>query len=112
FNGEAFSFDHLPQCLERTDIVISSTGAPHTVLDVEMVRQAMCRRRQRPLFLIDIAVPRDIDPQVNSLDNVYLYDIDDLQTVVERNLAKREQEIERVERIIADETAAFSRWWA
>ncbi|HHW13874.1 MAG TPA: glutamyl-tRNA reductase, partial [Firmicutes bacterium] len=112
FNGEAFSFEHLPQCLERTDIVISSTGAPHVVLDVELVRQAMRRRRQRPLFLIDIAVPRDIDPQVNSLDNVYLYDIDDLQTVVERNLAKREQEIQRVERIIAEEAATFSRWWA
>jgi glutamyl-tRNA reductase len=112
FGGEAFSFDALPDCLDRTDIVISSTGAPHVVLDLELVRQAMRRRRQRPLFLIDIAVPRDVDPQVNDLDNVYLYDIDDLQTVVERNLARREQEIERVERIIAEETAAFSHWWA
>ncbi|MGE5554013.1 MAG: glutamyl-tRNA reductase [Betaproteobacteria bacterium] len=112
FNGEAFSFDDLPECLVRTDIVISSTGAPHVVLDVDLVRQAMRRRRQRPLFLIDIAVPRDIQPQVNDLENVYLYDIDDLQMVVERNLAKREQEIERVERIIAEETAAFSQWWA
>lgn len=112
FGGEAFGFDSLGECLERTDIVISSTGAPHVVLEFELVRQAMRRRQHRPLFLIDIAVPRDIDPQVNSLDNVYLYDIDDLQTVVERNLAKREQEIERVERIIAEETAAFSRWWS
>ncbi|MDI6870134.1 MAG: glutamyl-tRNA reductase [Bacillota bacterium] len=112
FGGEAFSFDALPECLARTDIVISSTGAPHVVLDLEMVRQVMRRRRQRPLFLIDIAVPRDIDPRVNDLDNVYLYDIDDLQTVVERNLARREQEIERVERIIAEETAALSQWWS
>lgn len=112
FGGEAFAFDALAECLARTDIVISSTGAPHAVLDFELVRQAMRRRHQRPLFLIDIAVPRDIEPQVNSLDNVYLYDIDDLQLVVERNLAKREQEVERVERIIAEETADFSRWWA
>jgi glutamyl-tRNA reductase len=110
--GEAFSFEALAECLERTDIVISSTGAPHVVLDQELVRQAMRRRRQRPLFLIDIAVPRDIDPQVNVLENVYLYDIDDLQAVVERNLAKREQETVRVERIITEETESVSRWWA
>lgn len=112
FGGEAFPFENLPLCLEHTDIVISSTGAPHAVLDYELVRQVMRRRHRRPLFLIDIAVPRDIDPRVNSLDSVYLYDIDDLQTVVERNLAKREQEVERVEHIIAEETAAFSQWWA
>ncbi|MGE5508684.1 MAG: glutamyl-tRNA reductase [Chitinophagales bacterium] len=112
FGGEAFSFENLPACLERTDIVISSTGAPHAVLDFEMVRQAMRRRHRRPLFLIDIAVPRDIDPRVNSLDGVYLYDIDDLKSVVERNLAKREQEVERVEHIIAEETTTFSQWWA
>jgi glutamyl-tRNA reductase len=112
FGGEAFSFEALPECLARTDIVISSTGAPHVILDYELVRQAMRRRHQRPLFLIDIAVPRDIDPRINTLDNVYLYDIDDLQNVVERNLAKREQEVARVENIIAEEIATFSRWWS
>ncbi|MGE5508824.1 MAG: glutamyl-tRNA reductase [Chitinophagales bacterium] len=110
--GQAFLFEQLPECLAQTDIVISSTGAPHAVVELDMVRAAMHRRRQRPLFLIDIAVPRDIDPRVNGLENVYLYDIDDLQMVVERNLAKRELEVERVERIIVEETESFSQWWA
>lgn len=112
FGGQAFLFEQLPDCLAQTDIVISSTGAPHAVVDLEMVRAAMHRRRQKPLFFIDIAVPRDIDPRVNALENVYLYDIDDLQMVVERNLAKRELEVERVERIITEETHGFSQWWA
>jgi glutamyl-tRNA reductase len=112
FSGSAVSFDELKETLTRVDIVISSTGAPHVVLPIEMARDVMRVRRNRPLFLIDIAVPRDIDPHIHQLDNVYLYNIDDLRMVVEKNLSKREQQIERAEMIIAEEITAFSNWWA
>lgn len=97
--------------LVEADIVIASTRAPHFVLTAEQVATAMKARRQRPLFLVDIAVPRDIDPKSHELDNVYLYDIDDLQSVVHGNRAQRQGEITRVETIIEGEVDGWEQWY-
>ena len=83
FGGEAVSLAELENQLLTADIVISSTGAPEVILTKDQVKSALRRRKQRPLFLIDIAVPRDLDPGINDLDNVYLYNIDDLQGVIQ-----------------------------
>lgn len=112
YGGQAVEFAELGRWLAEVDIVISSTGAPHVVIDFETVREAMRARRNRSLFLVDIAVPRDIEPRVNQLDNVYLYNVDDLESVVEANLAKREREVARAESIIRVEVAAFASWLA
>ncbi|HIC90390.1 MAG TPA: glutamyl-tRNA reductase, partial [Anaerolineae bacterium] len=111
FQGEALGWDRLAQALWQADIVISSTAAPHTILDTETIAIAMHMRRNRPLFLIDIAVPRDIDSAVGNLPNVFLYDIDDLQKVVEANLEQRRQEIPRVQAIVKAEVADFMAWF-
>jgi glutamyl-tRNA reductase len=108
--AEAVTWDEFPRRLADADIVIASTGADHHVLAAEQVAAAMKSRRQRPLFLIDIAVPRDIDPEAHQLDEVFLYDIDDLQGVVASNLAQRSQEIARVEAIIESELESWTKW--
>jgi glutamyl-tRNA reductase len=110
--SEAVTWDEFPQRLIEADIVIASTRAPHMVLTAEQVSQAMKARRHRPLFLIDIAVPRDIDPQAHQLDNVFLYDIDDLQGVVNSNLAQRAQELTLVEQIIEGEVSSWRKWYS
>ena len=101
FGGRAVRLDDLKAELVKADIVVSSTGSPHTVLHRADVEEAMQKRRNRPLFLIDIAVPRDIDASVGLIENVYLYDIDDLQEIVRENARLREQELSRCENIIA-----------
>jgi glutamyl-tRNA reductase len=111
FDGEAIALDGLDARLLDVDIVIASTAAPGFVLDAATVKQAMSQRRGRPLFLIDIAVPRDIDPGVRDLDNVFLFDIDDLENVVESNRQDREGEIRRVQAIVDDELADFLHWY-
>ena len=93
------------------DIVISSSGAPHFILEPSVVAEAMQSRPHRPLVLIDIAVPRDIDPRVKDIENVYLYDIDDLETVSGSNRRQREKEKEKVMTIIDAEVAKFMPWW-
>ncbi len=98
--------------LEYVDIVISSTGAPGLILMKEDVKPVMRKRMNSPLFLIDIAVPRDLDPKLNDIENVYLYDIDNLKDVVEVNKAEREKEAEKAERIVAEETMKFMAWLA
>ena len=108
--GEAIQFADVPARLEEVDIVISSTAAPDYVLAEEAVQGAMQERRGRPLFLIDIAVPRDIDPAVRDLDNVFLFDIDDLEQVVARNRADREQEIAQVQQLVQEELRDFQHW--
>ncbi|PKQ20982.1 MAG: glutamyl-tRNA reductase [Actinobacteria bacterium HGW-Actinobacteria-6] len=110
FNGEAIRYDDLYERMRDADIVISSTAATHYVITKEHVAQSMRGRGGRPLFLIDIAVPRDIEPAVNDLSNVFLYDIDDLSGVVESNLEERMREARRAELIIDEEFSAFSRW--
>jgi glutamyl-tRNA reductase len=110
FGGEAVSLEELEGQLLYADIIISSTGSPQYLLTREQVRGAMRRRKQRPLFLIDIAVPRDLDPQINDLDNVYLYNIDDLKEVVEFNWQQRHKEAARAERLVEAETLKFLNW--
>jgi len=109
-SARAITWDEFPQHLIETDIVIASTRAPHFVLSAADVAVAMKARRHRPLFLVDIAVPRDIDPLAHQLDNVFLYDIDDLQGVVNSNLAQRGSELEHVETIIQSEVEAWQSW--
>ena len=92
------------------DIVISSTSAPHYVVTRERVERALKHRRQRPIFFIDIAVPRDLDPEINRVRNAYLYDIDDLQHVVEQNRHEREKEAEHAERIVGEELRSVNDW--
>ena len=111
YKGEAVALSELLVQLERADIVLSSTGATDIILKKDEVRPIMKTRRNRPLFFIDIAVPRDLDPALNELDNVYLYDIDDLGSVVEINRSEREKEAVKAEQIIEEEAAKFVRWW-
>jgi glutamyl-tRNA reductase len=106
FGGRAISFDECRQALAVADIVVSSTGSPHTILHREDVAAILPARRNRPLFLVDIAVPRDIDPAVQQLNNVFLYDIDDLETIVRENTRHRQQELAQCQTIIANRTAA------
>jgi len=112
YNGQAVSLEELLGQLQRVDIIISSTGAPDLILHKEDVRSVMRERRNQPLFFIDIAVPRDLDPAINDLDNVYLYDIDDLQSVVAMNKSERDKEAVKAQRIIAEERLKFGTWLA
>ncbi len=105
--GRAVSFDEWFREFEHVDIIISSTSAPHYILDKPKVDAAMKLRRHRPLLLIDIAVPRDIDPEVNFLESVYLYNIDDLQTLADNYLKQRQQEISKCESFIREKASAL-----
>ncbi|HMF01966.1 MAG TPA: glutamyl-tRNA reductase [Terriglobia bacterium] len=107
FEGAAVSFEHFTDHMDRADIVISSTGAPHFIISRAVAEQIIHRRKNRPMFFIDIAVPRDIDPTVNEIDNAFLYDIDDLQQVIDENLKERMKEASRAEEIIDSEVQAF-----
>ncbi|MGH7952905.1 MAG: glutamyl-tRNA reductase [Limisphaerales bacterium] len=102
FGGRAVPFDDWSAEFQKIDIAISSTSAPHPVLDRTKLGPLMRARKNRPLLLIDIAVPRDIDPEVNFLENVYLYNIDDLQAIADDYLKQRKEEIARCEKIIAE----------
>ena len=108
--GKAVRFDGLEKELPHTDIVISSTAAPHYIMGKNLIANILKARKNRPMFFIDIAVPRNIDPAINEIDNVYLYDIDDLHNVVEANLKEREKEALRGEEIIRKETLNLIRW--
>ncbi len=110
FRGVAVPFEQLLDHLADVDIVISSTGAHEAILRAQDMRTVLKRRKYRPMFLIDIAVPRDIDPDVNTLDSVYLYDIDDLKDVVEENLAHRKTEAVKAEAIVQEEVHSFMNW--
>jgi len=107
FEGTAVSLEQIPEVLKKVDIAISSTGAPDYVLTREMVASALHRRKNRFLFLIDIAVPRDIEPSVGEQDSVFLYNIDDLQAVTESNLARRRQAVEQCHAIIESHVIEF-----
>jgi glutamyl-tRNA reductase len=107
FEGAAVPFEHFTDHMDRADIVISSTGAPHFIITKTLAEQIIHRRKNKPMFFIDIAVPRDIDPTVNEIDNAFLYDIDDLQQVIDTNLRERMKEAVRAEEIVDHEVAAF-----
>lgn len=111
FNGHASSLEELSDQLERVDIIISSTGAPGIVVNKDDVKPLMRSRKNKPLFFIDIAVPRDLDPKLNDVENVFLYDIDDLSTVVEMNKSARDVEAVKASRIADEETLKFMRWY-
>lgn len=107
FDGAAIQFEHLGDHIDRADIVISSTGAPHFVITRPDAEHIIRKRKNKPVFFIDIAVPRDIDPAVNEIDNVFLYDIDDLQQTVDDNIRVRLDEASRAEEIIDREVVSF-----
>ena len=110
FCGRAVTFDDFRQEMVGADIVISATSAPHLLLKREDLEAITLKRRHRPIFLIDISDPRNIDPTCNDVDNVYLYNIDDLQAVVNANVEERKQEAERAAPIIEREVAVYLNW--
>ena len=109
-NGSALDFEAFKNELHRADIVITSTSAPNFIIKKEIVEKAIHERKNKPIFFIDIAVPRDIEPDVNDLENVYLYDIDDLQVVVSANIKEREKEAENAMNFISQEVTKFNNW--
>ncbi|HOO91542.1 MAG TPA: glutamyl-tRNA reductase [Syntrophales bacterium] len=112
FHGLPIEFDQMESALGDVDIVISSTASPEYVISRGMMEAALCRRKNRLMFLIDLAVPRDIDPGAGDIDTVYLYNIDDLQGVVDDNIQSRLNEARKAEAIIDEEVADFSGWFA
>jgi len=110
FSGRAARLEDIATEMVGSDIVICSTGAQHYLVNFVDVQGVIQVRKNRPIFLIDISVPRNIDPAVNEIDNVFLYDIDDLQTVVDANIKEREKEAVKAEGIIAEEVKVLSRW--
>ncbi|GAB4362809.1 MAG: glutamyl-tRNA reductase [Deltaproteobacteria bacterium] len=110
FHGTPIRFDEFRDHLRRADIVLSSTGAMQAILSRDDVETVIRARKNRPMFFIDMAVPRDIDPEANRLDNVYVYDIDDLNNVIETNLEERQKEALKAEEIVAAEVRSFLRW--
>jgi glutamyl-tRNA reductase len=112
WNGRAVPYDNVKLEMIQADIIISSTGAPHQILSKADFQEIIVHRRHRPIFVIDIAVPRDIDPGANEIDNVYLYDLDDLQGVVQANLRERQREADVAEVLIDREVRQFGEWLA
>ncbi|MFB5662896.1 glutamyl-tRNA reductase [Alteribacillus sp. HJP-4] len=110
FFGKAESMEQLQQSLAEADILISSTGSESYVVKKTMMERVLKKRKGRPLFMVDIAVPRDLDPELDKLDNIFLYDIDDLQGIVKANMAERKKEAEKIEGMIAEELASFKDW--
>jgi len=110
FEAQWVALDRWHDYLASIDILIASTSAPHPIVHLEQVKAVMKKRRQRPLFLIDIAVPRDIEPEINSLDDVYLYNIDDLKGVAAANLRLRRREIQAAETFIEEAVLGFQSW--
>ncbi len=110
YNGKAINYEKLEDYLPQADIVISSTAAPHYVVHTEHIKHAIKARRGNPMLLVDIAVPRDINPEIAKIDNVYLYNIDDLQTVVSGNIDERENELGKCQVIIDKEVSQYMAW--
>lgn len=110
FRGTPVPFEDFPRYLQLADVVIGSTAADEFVLTPQRVHEVLRERKYRPMFLIDVSVPRNFDPAINDIDNVYLYDIDDLGGVAEVNRDERRREAEKAEAIVEDEVDAFSKW--
>lgn len=108
FDGQVIHFEELYQTADRADIIIASTAAPHIIFRREHGEKFLARRRNRPMFFIDIAVPRNVDPELNKLDGIFLYDIDDLQQVVAGNVADRKREAHKAEEIVKVEVERFT----
>lgn len=110
FDGTAISLQHISQHLYRSDIVISSTASPLPIIGKGTVERALKQRKHEPIFMVDLAVPRDIEPEVSSLDDVYLYSVDDLQSVIEENMENRQQAAEQAKEIIDNQVLHFLDW--
>jgi glutamyl-tRNA reductase len=110
FNGDAIRFEHFPDALVMVDILICATGAQHYIITRDMVNRALKERRNKPIFIIDISNPRNIDPEVDKVDNVYLYDIDDLQSKVDINAEGRAKEAEKAEKLVELEVETYLQW--
>ncbi len=110
FKGRAVRFEDFLHELAHMDIIICSTGAPSYILNREQMNNVMKERKHRPVFIIDISVPRNIDPEINKIENVYLYDVDDLREVIDSNILERKKEAEKAELIIDEEVAKFIKW--
>ena len=110
FNGQPVKFEEMELMLQEVDIVISSTGATGYILTKKQIKEVMHTRKNRPLFFIDIALPRDIDPEANRISNTYLYDIDDLQNIVNENIEQREKETVKAQRFIEEAVIKFRKW--
>ncbi len=110
FNGKAVRLEEVGEVLQVVDIIISSTGAPGFVITKDIVKSAIKSRRSKPSFFIDIAVPRDIDPEINKLQNTYVYDIDDLNGIIDDNLEARNREAIKAERLIDESVISFEKW--
>jgi glutamyl-tRNA reductase len=107
FDGQAIEFSRIYDTCDRADIVITSTGSPHFVFKREHGEKLMALRKNKPMFFIDIAVPRDVDPEMNKVDGLFVYDIDDLQQAVTSHVADRKKEAEKAEAIVAGEVEKF-----
>jgi glutamyl-tRNA reductase len=110
FQGRAIPFEDFPGELKNVDIVLSSTGSAEFIIHKNQVAEVIRARKNQPMFFIDIAVPRDVDPQINDLDNVYVYNIDDLQGIIETNRGQRQREVHQAEEIVEQGVTAFNRW--
>jgi len=110
FHGTPIRFEEMLAALEDVDIVISSTGSTDFVVTHAQVKGLLRKRRNRPLFFIDIAVPRDIDPKINRLSNIYVYDIDDLKGVIDENIEDRRREAVKGERLVDEAVVSFRKW--
>ena len=111
-DGRAVLYERLTTELAEADVVIASTASPKFILTPQLMKSVVRTRRHRPLFIIDIAVPRDVDPRVGNMDNVFVYDVDDLQQVAEENLAVRAREAAQAEyvTIVGNATTSASDW--
>lgn len=110
FDGFAIALEEIPAHLVETDIVIAATASPTLMLEAAKVRQCLKQRRHRPMFMVDLAVPRDIDPAIADLDDVYLYTVDDLKTIIQDNLRSRQAAAEQAEEIIDNQVEHFMAW--
>lgn len=110
FNGESLKLENIPEYLPRADIVVSSTAAPIPILGKGAVERALKQRKHKPMFMVDIAVPRDIEPEVNQLEDVYLYTVDDLQDVIEDNLKTRREAADQAEDLVNLQVHQFMSW--
>lgn len=110
FNGQAISLQHIGEHLYRSDIVISSTASPLPIIGKGTVERALKQRKHQPIFMVDLAVPRDIEPEVSELDDIYLYSVDDLQSVIEANMENRQQAAQQANEIIDVQVQHFLEW--
>lgn len=111
FNGEAIPFEEMNRGLRQADIVLSATDSPHYIIRYDQILKVMKERKQRPIFFIDISDPRNIEPKVGEIENVYLYNIDDLQNIADENIKDRQNEAQKAETIIQEEVTKFVKWY-